>query len=88
MGRQGLLSAVLASANRTIRLNHNHLHRATLGMLMTIGILRHVHILALLGEQAINLPTIWKGVRKTCLRYLAVAGYRALTSPPRSIGAL
>jgi len=49
MGRQGLLAAVLAPANRTIGFNHNHLHRAALGIIMTIGILRHIPILALLG---------------------------------------
>jgi hypothetical protein len=51
MSRQGLLAAVLASTNRTIRLDHNHLHRAALGMLMTVDILCHFHILALLGER-------------------------------------
>ena len=68
MGRQGLLATVLAPAYRTIGSNHNHLHRAALGMLMTIGILRHIPILALLGyPSAIRLPTMWGSVRKTCL---------------------
>ena len=76
MGRQGLLAAVLAPANRTIGFNHNHLHRAALGMLMTIGILRHIPILALLGLSERNSIADNVGhCSQNLLDYLPLPGY-------------